>query len=291
MPDAETGNGKDLAFELTQFRRRLSELAPKERLEALVSAPVAKELVQSIPADELYSTIAEVGLADATELVHLASSEQFQAFLDLGAWSKDRIEARRAITWLRAARVDDPHEFLAKVRALDVELLELVLLSATAVHDREAEPDFHPEGVAVETPDGKYLVEFTVEGAELSTMRALVSGLIAEDPFHASRLFEAIRWELPSEIEETAYQLRQARLGDLGFPTLEEASAVFTFLEPGPAAPEAVVGGQELEAARPDHLRSAFRVFPTTKGINTRSNCATLPTASWLRKPLNRATR
>ena len=259
MPDAETGNGKDLAFELTQFRRRLSELAPKERLEALVSAPVAKELVQSIPADELYSTIAEVGLADATELVHLASSEQFQAFLDLGAWSKDRIEARRAITWLRAARVDDPHEFLAKVRALDVELLELVLRSATAVHDREAEPDYHPEGVVVETPDGKYLLEFSVEGAELSTMRALVSGLIAEDPFHASRLFEAIRWELPSEIEETAYQLRQARLGDLGFPTLEEASAVFTFLEPGPAAPEAVVGGQELEAARPDHLRSAFR--------------------------------
>jgi len=259
MPDAETGNGKDLAFERTRLRRRLSELAPKERLEALVSAPDARELVQSIPADELYSTIAEVGLADSTELVHLASPEQFQALLDLGAWSKDRIEARRAITWLRAARVDDPHEFLAKVRALDVELLEFVLLSATAVHDREAEPDFQPEGVAVETPDGKYLVEFTVEGAELSTMRALVSGLIAEDPFHASRLFEAIRWELPSEIEETAYQLRQARLGDLGFPTLEEASAVFTFVEPGPATSEAVVAGQELAAPRPDHLRSAFR--------------------------------
>src|SRR6516225_4387334 len=167
MPDAETGNGKDLAFERTRLRRRLSELAPKERLEALVSAPDARELVQSIPADELYSTIAEVGLADSTELLHLASPEQFQALLDLGAWSKDRIEARRAITWLRAARVDDPHEFLAKVRALDVELLELVLLSATAVHDREAEPDFHPEGVVVETPDGKYLVEFTVEGPEL----------------------------------------------------------------------------------------------------------------------------
>jgi hypothetical protein len=259
MSDVETGNGKDLAFERTQLRRRLSELAPKERLEALLAASDARELVQSLPADELYSTIAEVGLADSTELVHLASPEQFQAFLDLGAWSKDRIEPRRAITWLRAARVDDPHEFLAKVRSLDVEVLELVLQSATVVHDRETEPDFNPEGVSVETPDGKYLVEFTVEGAELSTMRALVSGLIAEDPFRASRLFETIRWELPSEIEETAYQLRQARLGDLGFPTLEQASAIFTFVEPGPAESEAVVGAQGLAAPRPDYLLSAFR--------------------------------
>ncbi len=262
MPDSETGNGKDLSFERAQLRRRLAELTPKDRLESLVDAPDARELVQSIPADDLYWTIAEVGLADSTELVQLASPAQFRAFLDLGAWSKDRIDVHRAITWLRAARVDEQHEFLAKVHGLDLEVVELLLRNATAIHDREADPDFHPEGLTLETPDGKYLVEFVVEGAELSAMRALVSELIAEDPFKASRLLEAIRWELPSEIEEIAYQFRRARLADLGFPELDRAAAIFAFVEPGPGASPAFGEAHELAGRPLDFLGAALRGVP-----------------------------
>jgi hypothetical protein len=259
MSGSETGNGKDRSFERAQLRRRLSELTPKDRLEALISASDAKELVQSLPAEDLYGAIADVGLADSAEIVQLASAEQFRTFIDLGAWAKDRIDVHRAITWLRAARGDEQSEFLAKVHGLDLELLELLLRAATAIHDRDQDPDFHPEGLSVETPDGKYLVELLVEGAELSAMRALVSELIAEDPFQASRLFEAIRWELPSDVEETAYQFRQARLGDLGFPQLEQAAAIFTFVEPGPGASPASAEARAITGPLRDYLGAAFR--------------------------------
>ncbi len=259
MPAGQTGNGKDLGFERAQLRRRLAELAPKDRLEALLSEPNAGEVVQSLPAEDLYAAIADVGLADSTEIVQLASPDQFRSFIDLGAWEKDRFDLHRAITWLRAARSGDPQEFLAKVGGLDLEVLQLVLRGSTVIHDRDENPDLHPERVSLETPDGKYLVEIVVEGPELSAVRALVSELIAGDPFQASRLLEAIRWELPTEMEETAYQFRQARLGDLGFPPLEQASAIFSFVDPGPGASPGSAKARELATQRVDYLQAAFR--------------------------------
>ena len=98
MSDSETGNGKDLGFERAQLRRRLAELSAKDRLEALLDAPDAMELVQSVPAEDLYAAIAEVGLANSTEIVELASPEQFRTFVDLGAWTKDSLDVDRAIT-------------------------------------------------------------------------------------------------------------------------------------------------------------------------------------------------
>jgi len=247
VSDSETGNGKDLGFERAQLRRRLAELSAKDRLEALTDAPDAMELVRSLPAEDLYAAIAEVGLANSTDIVQLASPEQFRTFVDLGAWTKDHLDVHRATNWLRAARGDESPEFLAKVRQLDLEVLELILRSSTRLHDKEQDPDVDPAGVTLETPEGKYLVEFLVEGAELSAMRSLVSELIAENPFEAIRLFEAIRWELPTELEAVAFQFRMSRLADLGFPPLDQA-----------AAPSPEGDRDELTGPRPDYLAAAF---------------------------------
>jgi hypothetical protein len=259
VSDSETGNGKDLGFERAQLRRRLAELSAKDRLEALLDAPDAMELVQSVPAEDLYAAIAEVGLANSTEIVQLASPEQFRTFVDLGAWTKDSLDVDRAITWLRAARGEESPEFLAKVRNLDLEILELILRSSTRLHDKEQDPDVDPAGVTLETPEGKYLVEFLVEGAQLSAMRSLVSDLIAENPFEAIRLFEAIRWELPTELEEAAFQFRLSRLADLGFPPLDRAAAIFSFADPGPGAPSPEADREKLTGPVPDYLAAAFR--------------------------------
>ncbi len=262
MSDSETGNGKDLGFERAQLRRRLAELSAKDRLEALLDAPDAMELVQSVPAEDLYAAIAEVGLANSAEIVQLASPEQFRTFVDLGAWTKDSLDVDRAINWLRAARGEESPEFLAKVRNLDLEVLELILRSSTRLHDKEQDPDVNPTGVTLETPEGKYLVEFLVEGAELSAMRSLVSELIAENPFESIRLFEAIRWELPTELEEVAFQFRMSRLADLGFPPLDQAAAIFGFADPGPGAPSPDADRDELTGPRPDYLAAAFGGMP-----------------------------
>ncbi|RKH24033.1 DUF6178 family protein, partial [Corallococcus sp. CA031C] len=221
-------NGGAAPLAPREVRQRLMQLSPRRRVEALFDAEDTAALVRSLPAEDLYVTIQEVGLADTTELVQLASPAQFRTFVDLGGWVKDKVEPHAVLTWLRAARGDEPEDFLRKLHAVDLEVVETLLKEFTTVYDLEEDPDANPQGMTVETPEGRYLVEIKLEGVEMSAMRAIVNDLIAENPFESVRLFEAVRWEIPSELEETAFQFRRARLADLGFPSLEDALALFS---------------------------------------------------------------
>lgn len=253
------GNGGDAQQALSLVRRQLAALPARKRLDAIIESRGARELVRSLPAEDLYFTLMEVGLADSTELVHLASPEQYRTFVDLGGWTKDRLEPHEVLTWIRAARGDEPEEFLRKVRKLDAEVLEMLLREFTLVHDLEENPDVQVEGVTLETPEGRYLVEFKgVEGPELAGMRALLNDLIADNPFEAVRFMEATRWDVPSELEEAAYRFRTARLQDLGFPPLEEAVRLFSRVDTGPA-PTAAPGTALASQGQPDYLEAAFR--------------------------------
>ncbi|XXF75535.1 DUF6178 family protein [Myxococcaceae bacterium GXIMD 01537] len=260
MANADKGNGRDLQLALSALRRQLSQLTPRARMDALLEGADARAVVRSLPAEDLYQTIQEVGLADSTELVQLASPGQFRTFVDLAGWKRDRLEPHTVLTWLRAARGDEPEEFLRKLHAVDLEVLEYLLREFTAVHDLEENPDVNPEGVTLETPEGRYLLEFKVEGAELAGLRSIINDLIAENPFEAVRLLEAVRWEVASEVEEAAYQFRSARMQDLGFPTLESAMALFSRVEvPEAPAPTAGQAALAAERGRVDWLEAAFR--------------------------------
>ncbi|RKG54977.1 hypothetical protein D7X30_27850 [Corallococcus sp. AB011P] len=249
-------------------RQRLMRLSPRQRVAALFDAEDTPALVRSLPAEDLYVTIQEVGLADATELVQLASPAQFRTFVDLGGWAKDKLDPHAVLTWLRAARGDEQEDFLRKVHAVDLEVVETLLKEFTVVHDLEENPDVNPQGMTLETPEGRYLVEVKVEGVEMSAMRALLNDLIAENPFEAVRLFEAVRWEIPSELEETAFQFRRARLSDLGFPSLEDALALFSRVDvpprpTGPGTPALTATGGHL-----DYLEAAFRDLSDVERMN-----------------------
>lgn len=212
--------------------RRLTELAPRHRLDAMMEEVDGRALVRSLPAEEVYSTIIDVGLVDSTEIVQLATPEQFRTFVDLAAWQRDRVDPLEVLHWLRAARGDDDEDFLKKVRSLDLEVLELLYKKLVVIHDLEENPDVDPLGTTMEMPEGKYLVEFRIEGVDEAALRRLTYDLVTHNPFELGRFLEAVRWEATTELEEAAYQFRRARLEDLGFPPLEEALKVFAWTDP-----------------------------------------------------------
>jgi hypothetical protein len=228
--------------ELARARTALAAAHGKRRLDLVLEARDPQALVRALPADELYFTIRDVGMGDAALLVQLASPEQFKTFLDLDAWRGGAFEPRRALPWLRIARAGahlDPRaaaRWARKLEALDREVLFLVLRDALRLHDLEEDPD--PELVSdrfMRTPEGRFVVEFEVEGTEYLAVRGLLDDLYARDAFQATRLLSAIRAELPSELEETALRWRTGRLADLGFPSLEEALSWFARPPRGPA--------------------------------------------------------
>jgi hypothetical protein len=261
VPDKSKGNGQDAQLARKELRQRLVQLSPRKRLDAIIDSPDSRAVVRSLPAELLYTTIHEVGLADSTELVQLASPEQFRTFVDLGAWKRDRIQPHAVLTWLRAARGDQPEEFLRKLHGVDLELLEYMLREFTQVHDLEENPDVNPEGVTMEMPEGRYLIEFKVEGVEQAALRAILNDLIAENPFEMARLLEAIRWEIPSEMEEAAYQFRTARLIDMGFPALQDAVSLFSRVDTGPAPARSAQTALAPTTGHVDYLDAAFRAL------------------------------
>lgn len=217
---------------LARQQRALSSLPARKRMDAIIDSPEAAALVRAMPVLDLYATVSEVGLADAVELVQMATPMQFQGFVDLAAWRRDRLDSAEVLSWLRAARGEGEKDYYDKLKKLDLEILELVLREYVQVHDIEENPDVRLVGVPLETPEGRYLVEIHAEGIEFSAVRQVVTDLIADNPFEATRFFEALRWELPSELEHTAHQFRSARLEDLGFPPSDAASSLFAYAKP-----------------------------------------------------------
>src|SRR5688572_7272837 len=87
---------------LSRFQAVLGRARGSKRLEFLLAQPDAAAIVAEMPVQDLYYLIKDVGLADAGELLDLATPEQFQGFLDLDAWQRDRLEPKDARPWLTA---------------------------------------------------------------------------------------------------------------------------------------------------------------------------------------------
>jgi hypothetical protein len=71
------------------------------------------------------------------------------------------------------------------------------------------------------------MVEFVPDGADYIAVRRLLDDLYEKDPFMAGRILSAVRWELDSDLAESALRWRNGRLADLGYPTFDEALSWF----------------------------------------------------------------
>lgn len=209
-------------------RAALARLSGKRKLDQILDSSQPELLVRALPAEDLYFTIQEIGLVDAGALIQLASPEQFRAFVDLDVWKDYEADSEQLLLWLDLARGDDDDEYRRKLRGLDIELLEILLRGIVQIYDLEE--DGEPgdvDGVIQNTPEGRFTLVYPTDGAEYTSARRLIDDLYTEDPFQAGRLLYSVRWELHSELTESALRWRNARLADLGFPSKEEAASLY----------------------------------------------------------------
>ena len=218
---------------LSRWRAALARARRGRKADAIISEPDAAQLVPTLPVQELYYAIKEVGLADAAELVALATPEQVQGFVDLDAWERDRLEVTRVDAWLETL-ADAGYEKLGSVvDKLDAEVIALWLQQKTRIYDlsieevpEEAEGHFYP------TPDRFYLLDILPGGEEGKALERILDWLYRFDLELGRRVIMSAKWELGSDLEEHAYRWRQGRMADLGYVDFYEALSIYQWLDP-----------------------------------------------------------
>jgi hypothetical protein len=233
------GNGTSALLDVTAARAALAVARGGDKLDLLLSAPDPVALVQALPEQDLYLALLEIGLDDGRELVSLASPSQFRHFIDMACWPA-RGEAgpdpSRVLRFLMLARSTEASSTAAleryrkKLAEVDSELLALVLRHELTMHDLGDDyPDPEPAhpGSTYRTPEGRYLIEFNRGDEHYPQLKALLDDLYAVDVLGTTRMLESLRWEVPTELEESERRWRTGRLRDQGIPELEEALSFY----------------------------------------------------------------
>ncbi len=189
----------------------------------------------ALPLQEAYYAIQELGLADSTDLLALATPEQVQGFLDLDVWRKDLLDSRRMLRWTDVL-LQLPLEKLAQViEHLDPEIVALLVARSCRILDMTLE--VLPQNIIAgpwRTPDSFYaLIPHDKDHLE-DYHRAcrLLDRLYAADMELAHKVVKTARWEPPAELEEMSYRWRSGRIMDLGFADYYEAIEVYSYLKP-----------------------------------------------------------
>lgn len=223
----------DSIIPLSRWRAALARARRGRKADAILSEPDAAQLVPTLPMQDLYYAIKEVGLADAQELVALASPEQIRGFVDLDVWERDRIDESRVAAWMETL-VDAGYDKLGQaIEGLDSEVVALWLQRQATVYDLTIEqPPEEPEGHYYPTPDRFFLLDIRTAGEEGKALERALDWIYRYDLELGRKVIMSAKWELPSDLEEHAYRWRAGRMADLGYVDFYEALSVYHFIDP-----------------------------------------------------------
>ncbi len=206
-----------------------------ERAGLLSLVPKPEEVIPRIPEAELCFIVKAAGPSHAGWIVEHASPEQLVACVDLDGWDGARFAPGRFRDWWLAAADAGPETLLRWHGSLDPELLVLELqgrIEVTQKPDDATEREGWAPPPGSQTLDGDFHYRPLREGDDLAELTMLLKCLYEANYADYFRVMQGPRHELPIETEEWALRWRTGRLEDLGFPSREDAAALFARIEP-----------------------------------------------------------
>jgi hypothetical protein len=117
------------------------------------------------------------------------------------------------------------------IHSADSEFIALLLKKFLHVTTLEGEPLESMDRIPLFTLDQYYFIDFE-EREGRAVFVPFLQTLYRIDGEGYRRLMESLIVEVESELEETGYRLRNARMADYGFPDFEEALGIYCFVNP-----------------------------------------------------------
>jgi len=213
-------------------------LSGRKKYQYLLNASNNADLVQSIPAQELFLLIKEVGLLDVSDLIGLASPEQVTLCVDMDCWNADELDSDESLQWLQLLLIQNEEAFLRVIDGFDFELLVMMVKrQLTILTGLESLCDDEDLMAERKRFDQVYDCEYRNEDVA-KIMDAFQDVLFRERQEFFLRLMEAVRHEFDLALQEDVFVARKGRLEDLGFVESFEARSLYSYIDPTTFNPE-----------------------------------------------------
>jgi len=249
MNDAvQINSALDRWKKLSIERREILSLPAEKTLERIIDAHQPAALVHSIPEEDLYFLVHDIGLEDSLQLLSLASNKQWEYMVDLEVWKKDRLEIRSITKWLDLLLKADAVRLIKWLISEKTEFLEFYLFKNIEVRIREHDQDPSDFGEGYFTVDDTYYIKVMEDPA------GQISGILESDtePKRYRREFlvkflksiaayDHVKYQqilhealniIPAEVEEEDFRMRNVRLAEKGFLPFDEAIGIYQPLSP-----------------------------------------------------------
>ncbi len=207
---------------------------PKLKYDLIIASPKAKEIVERLSFEEIFFVVKAYGETSALELLELTTPEQFEGFLDLECWSKDRPNLFQTHKWMAILMAMDDDQFIERMAKIDrAFLISYFKKFFDVFKGEEAHEQFEPdEMTAFLSHDRRYMVRFKRETPENPFVFEVAQRIYRLDWQLFYQITEGIYWETETLVEEEAYENRTKRLQYAGFPEYYEALDIFAYRDP-----------------------------------------------------------
>ncbi len=234
-----------------QYAREIMSLPAKERMTAILDRPDAAAVVQSMPLQDLYVTVMEIGPDDALPLLSMATPEQWTHFFDMECWSKDSILPSQGIEWLeRLCRAG--YQPLVKW-LYSVEFFFLIAMIKkwlrVAVKPDDVDLTEARDYLPQNTIDDVYFWECKYPQYE-GVIKYVLNVLFETNFSYYKEIMEHAMYSLDAEVEEEAYRFHKGRLEDQAIPDYYDAISIYQPLKPSDiTVSKLVTTGEEVDVA------------------------------------------
>lgn len=210
----------------------------RQRLNALLEREDAEALVARLSVHDFYVTVKEIGAEDAMPLVALARVEQLNHLFGLEWWLKDRVQAAKALEWLRLLDKAGGDRLLRWFYHADFELL--VTLFKNWIRVAMAPDDMDPvearDMLPRNTIDDQYYWDPVYPQYE-DLIERMLSLLFEVHSGFYRELLNHVMWAGNVQMEEDAYRFNRGRLEDEGIPDFHDAVGIYQMVDVEALAP------------------------------------------------------
>lgn len=199
----------------------------KERAELIRRSHDPKALTRALSHEELYLLTREMDIEERSEVIKYATMPQLFFISDIDCWKKDRIDGDNFMEWLETLKTADERVLLQWLLTMDYGTIVTGFQKVIKVLKPEWE--YAADELLGDTPyftiDQMYYVSVGEENLEI--IRRVVEILFENNRGRYTSFMEGIMAEVEDQIEEEAYENREIRLADRGFPDYETARRIY----------------------------------------------------------------